>query len=264
MAQREERKAGACLREEGAVCITMGGAAGGGERCWTVTIRARTASKNETVQREEHEVRLQQELKGSPGLELSILSFLTVSEGHTGSMVNFCLPLALVLLLSCPAPAQWLSFICANPKTSPSPPSNTSASVASSDAKETTEWLSTEDTVMEKSVEGSSHSPGGSRTIHAGTLAPAKAAGGGSRGSSQFKPLKQWKCGEYQEASIKEENATFCVLLHVAKSRVSVVTAAPALIPRTDNTPSHHHHPLSGCELHRWHQGSFLDHLHVR
>lgn len=149
-------------------------------------------------------------------------------------MATFYLPLALVLLLSCPAPAQWLSFICANAKTSPSPPSNTSASVASSDAKKATEWLSKEDLVLEASVEGSSHSPGGSGTVQPGTLAPAKAAGAGGRGGSQFKPLKQWKCGEYQETSIKRAK---CNILCVAE-------------------PSHRHHPLSGGRLHKWPQGS--------
>lgn len=114
-------------------------------------------------------------------------------------MATFYLPLALVLLLSPPAPAQWLSFICAHPKTSPSPPSNTSAG-----------WLSKEDVGMERSVEGGPHSPGGSETVPAGTSGPAQAAAGGS---SQFKPLKQWKCGEYQEPSIKERNIRVGVLL---------------------------------------------------
>lgn len=138
------------------------------------------------------------------------LSFITVlpgcrnravSETHPERMANFYLPLALFLLLSCPAQAQWLSFICGNPKTSPSSPSITSTSVASSEAKKPTEWLSKEDMVMEKSVEGDTHSPGGSGTVQPGPLVPDKAADGGS---SQYKPLKQWKCGEYQETSFKK------------------------------------------------------------
>lgn len=135
------------------------------------------------------------------------LSFITVLPGcrnravsatHPERMANFYLPLALFLLLSCPAQAQWLSFICGNPKASPSSPSISSPSVASSEAKKPTEWLLKED--MVKSVEGDTHSPGGSGTVQPGPLVPDKAADGGS---SQYKPLKQWKCGEYQETSFK-------------------------------------------------------------
>lgn len=154
--------------------------------------KARKASEH--VKREEGGVKLQQdgrtEGQSSPSFHLS-LSSLSARAGLPphGRMATVYLPLALVLLLSCPASARWWNFFSIYPKTCTSPPPTTSPSAA----EETTEWFSEE----EKSEEGGTRGPGGSGSVGAGTSAPEWAAAG----RSQYKPLKHWKSGEYPRAS---------------------------------------------------------------
>lgn len=97
------------------------------------------------------------------------------------------LSLALVLLLSCPVPAQWWNFFRVYPRTSTLPPSITSPLAA----QEPTEWFSEED----KPEAGHTCGPGGSGSVQAGTSASEQAAAG----RSQNKLLKHWRSGEYPE-----------------------------------------------------------------
>ena len=162
---------------------------GGGGRC-EGREREREGEREKPGKREEGGAKLQQDghTRSAPA-DLSILPSIPV---HNQTMAAFYLSLALVLLLSRPAPGQWWNLFW--PQTSTLPPSISSISSFSSftsftsppAAEETTEWFPKEQ----------EESDGGSRSLQAGPSAPGQAAAGRSRS----RPLKRWKPGEYPAA----------------------------------------------------------------